>query len=127
MAPDDAVDSVVDTSNGVSVNWGELAALLVGTVFMGWLLGFVEWLNAVGSGIASALVSLSEWVRVGFISAALDVPTVAISTAWQANGAWIEANFGTAAPVIVVVQLIIIGYLLAWVMQEAFSTVMGVF
>lgn len=121
-----SAEDVIDTSDGVSVDWGDLASLLLGTVFMGWLLGIVGWLNAIYSGISSSIILLSEWIRDGLISETLDIPISAMSLAWNANIEWIS-TFGAFAPVVAMLQMAVIGWFIAWITLGSLRLVSGVF
>lgn len=104
MSEGDLVGRYVD---GASVRWAALTVTVVGTIIYSYVLGLVEIIGRLESGITGALDGLGSWLAGTILGEFFRPPTYALELAWQPLIEFSE-TFGAAAPLVAVVVVALV-------------------
>lgn len=103
---------LIDTSGSrPSLRIGALATLLTGTVIWGWFSGFIDFLDALGSGIAGSLAALGSWLEHDLLAGIFGIAEDGMAEISAQNAAFLEV-FGPFAQVVAVIEVAIVIWIL---------------
>lgn len=117
------IESIVSTDGGVSIRWRRLVELSVGSVLLGWLIGAIDLIGSIGSGIGSFVGGLSRG-NVRIIVTITNSIESAILAAWESNASFI-ASLGAIAPIVAVVEIGIVLLILSWAFDWSIGLIQG--
>lgn len=118
-------DEFVDVVDGTPViRWDRIVVVFSASFFTAWLAGLLDIMRGIGRGIASTIDGFGSWVAMT-IGSIFGIPTGAIETALASNTEFLSI-FGPFAPVVAVIELVVMVYLLVGGTARAVDTVKGV-
>jgi hypothetical protein len=109
------------TSNG-TIATGALGVTALGIVIREWILGVIETIGSIGSGIGFVLGGFGSFIE-SLISAFFGSIIGAIRGSFAANATWISETFGILAPAVAIVEIVIIVWLLGATISIALRSV----
>ncbi|WP_373190075.1 hypothetical protein [Halolamina sp.] len=107
----------MSVTNGTSVRWGLLGAILVGTPLLAYYEGLIGFVQLIGGGVESALGGV-EWFLSSFIGGFFGGFARALGSSWSGFLRDVEL-FGPGAFIAAAVATATTGYLVVWGVSRA--------
>lgn len=108
----DRLEDLVDTSGGTpSLRVKRFVATILGILSLGWISGVIDTILQWGGGINSSIRSFSSFVRFD-LEGALTGAISGAMQAWAQNTAFLTSTFGPLAPLVAVIEVVVVLYLL---------------